>query len=163
MIADVYEPLARYRDEFRERFGTLTRGKFKELTERSGIDVRANQTLVAEIKKLQAQADSAHAKKTCYGCLMALGFTCLALAFVGVIVLDGIDGQTRGLCIVALVVGGVLGIAMIPMFNAAAKRLSMVEPYEVGVIALSPDVVAVNEDGALSLSTSLRTLAEIQG
>ena len=47
--------------------------------------------------------------------------------------------------------------------NAAAKRLSMVEPYEVGVIALSPDVVAVNEDGALSLSTSLRTLAEIQG
>ena len=124
MIADVYEPLARYRDEFRERFGTLTRGKFKELTARSGIDVRANQTLVAEIKKLQAQADSAHAKKTCYGCLMALGFTCLALAFVGVIVLDGIDGQTRGLCIVALVVGGVLGIAMIPMFNAAAKRLA---------------------------------------
>ena len=47
--------------------------------------------------------------------------------------------------------------------NAAAKRLGMAEPYEVGVIALSPDVVAVNEDGALSLATSLKTLAQTQG
>ena len=29
MIEDVYEPLARYRDEFRGKFATLTREKFK--------------------------------------------------------------------------------------------------------------------------------------
>ena len=50
MIEDVYEPLARYRDEFREKFATLAREKFDELTDRSGIDVAANRTLVAEIK-----------------------------------------------------------------------------------------------------------------
>ena len=33
MIEDVYEPLARYRDEFRQKFAALTREKFKELTE----------------------------------------------------------------------------------------------------------------------------------
>ena len=48
MIEDVYEPLARYRDEFREKFATLAREKFKELTDRSGVDVRANRALVAD-------------------------------------------------------------------------------------------------------------------
>ena len=55
MIEDVYEPLARYRDEFRKQFATLAREKFKELTERSGVDVKANRALVAEIKKLQRE------------------------------------------------------------------------------------------------------------
>ena len=63
MIEDVYEPLARYRDEFRQKFATLTREKFKELTARSGIDVRANRALVAEIKRLQKQADSAATRR----------------------------------------------------------------------------------------------------
>ena len=70
MIEDVYEPLARYRDEFQQKFATLTREKFKELTNRSGIDVGANRALVAEIKSLQLKADSAGTKKKCYGCLM---------------------------------------------------------------------------------------------
>ena len=57
MIDDVYEPLARYRDEFRKKFATLTREKFNELTKRSGVDVRANRALVVQIKKLQQQTD----------------------------------------------------------------------------------------------------------
>lgn len=47
--------------------------------------------------------------------------------------------------------------------NAAAKRLGMVAPYEVEHIALSPDVVVLNDEGGLSLSASLKTLAENQG
>ena len=74
MIEDVYEPLARYRDEFREKFATLAREKFKELADRSGVDVGANRALVAEIRKLRRKADSASVKKTCYGLLMAAGF-----------------------------------------------------------------------------------------
>ena len=53
MIEDVYEPLARYRDEFREKFATLARAAFKDLTTRSGVDVRANRALVAQIKRLR--------------------------------------------------------------------------------------------------------------
>ena len=125
MIEDVYEPLARYRDEFREKFATLTREKFKELTARSGVDVRANRALVAEVKRLQKQADSASTKKTCYGCLMALGFVGAVAALVGAIALNGEEGQ--GLCILGLIAGLALGIAMVPIFKAAVELLANLE------------------------------------
>ena len=44
--------------------------------------------------------------------------------------------------------------------NAAAARLGMETPAEVGTLALSPDIVAVNEDGALSLSGTVKNLAK---
>lgn len=44
--------------------------------------------------------------------------------------------------------------------NAAAKRLGMSAPVEVGTLALSPDVVVTDADGALSLSGSAQVLAE---
>ena len=62
MIEDVYEPLARYRDEFRQKFATLAREKFNELAQKSNVDVRANRALVGEIKALQAEADSASSR-----------------------------------------------------------------------------------------------------
>ena len=127
MIEDVYEPLARYRDEFRKKFATLTREKFKELTTRSGIDVRANRALVAEIKRLQAEADSASTKKTCYGCLMAIGFVGAVAALIGAIATNGTDRQTQGMCILGIVAGLALGIVMIPLFNAVAELLASLE------------------------------------
>ena len=127
MIEDVYEPLARYRDEFRKLFATLAREKFKELTERSGVDVKANRALVAEIKKLQREADSASTKKSCYGWLMAVGFVGAVAALIGAVATDGTDSETHGLCILGIVAGLVLGIAMIPLFNAVAKLFSSLE------------------------------------
>lgn len=127
MIEDVYEPLARYRDEFRKQFATLAREKFKELTERSGVDVKANRALVAEIKKLQREADSASTKKSCYGWLMAVGFVGAAAALVGAVATDGTDSETHGLCILGTVAGLALGIAMIPLFNAVAKLFASLE------------------------------------
>ena len=127
MIEDVYEPLARYRDEFRKKFATLTREKFKELTERSGVDVKSNRALVAQIKKLQEKADSASTKKTCYGCLMAVGFICAVAALIGAMATSGADKQTLGLCILGIVAGLVLGIAMIPLFNTVAKQIASLE------------------------------------
>ncbi len=124
MTEDVYEPLARYRDEFREKFAALTREKFKELTDRSGIDVGANRRLVAKIKKLQGEADSASTRKTCCGCLMAVGFVCAAAAIIGAIATSDVDSETQGLCLIGIVAGLVLGIAMIPPFNAAARLLT---------------------------------------
>ncbi len=124
MIEDVYEPLARYRDEFRQKFAKLAREKFKELTDRSGIDVRANRALVAEIRHLQRQADSAGTKKTCYGCLMAVGFVCAALALIGMLAMNGPDKQAQGVCVLGIVAGLALGIVMIPLFNAVAELLA---------------------------------------
>ena len=123
MIDDVYEPLARYRDEFREKFSSLTREKFKELTQQSNVDVRANRGLVKEIKALQAKADSASAKKTFYGWLMALGFIGAAAALVGILATGDSDPETCSACVLGIVAGIVLGIAMIPLYNAASKLL----------------------------------------
>ena len=127
MIDDIYEPLARYRDEFRQKFATLTREKFKELTERSGVDVKANRALVAEVKKLQREAGSASTKKSCYGCLMAVGFAGAVAALVGAVSTSGTDSETQGLCVLGIVAGLVLGIAMIPLFTAAAKLFANLE------------------------------------
>ena len=110
MTEDVYEPLARYRDEFRERFATLAREKFKELAKRSGVNVGANRALVAEIKKLEREADSTSSKKSCYGCLMAIGFVVAAAALIGAIAADGSDSETKGMCIVGIIAGLVFGV-----------------------------------------------------
>ena len=127
MTEDVYEPLARYRDEFRQKFATLTREKFKELTVRSGVDVKANRALVAEIKRLQQQADSASTKKTCYGCLMTVGFVGAVAALIGAMAMNGTDSETQGACILGVIAGLALGIAMIPLFSAVAKLLASLE------------------------------------
>lgn len=47
--------------------------------------------------------------------------------------------------------------------NQAVKRLGMAAPYEVGTIALSPDVVATEADGALSLSGTIKNVVGTQG
>ncbi len=121
MIEDVYEPLSRYQDEFREKFATLAREKFKELTERSGVDVAANRALVAEIKGLQGRADSASSKKSRCGCLMALGFIGAVAALLGAV---NTGGQSQLLCILGMIAGAVLGAAMIAPFRASAELLS---------------------------------------
>ncbi len=124
MIEDVYEPLARYRDEFRRKFAELARRKFEELTRESGVDVRANRALVGEIKVLQGKADSASAKKTCYGWLMALAFIGAAGAAAWAFMMDGPDPVVHDRCIAGAVAGACLGIAMIPLYRAAARLLA---------------------------------------
>lgn len=47
--------------------------------------------------------------------------------------------------------------------NAAVKRLHMVAPAEVGTLALEPDVVAIDENGALSFSGTVKNVVGIQG
>ena len=78
-VEDVYEPLSRYRDEFRARHAELTRAKFAELAEASHVDVRQNRRLSAEVERLEKLADSA------LGRLWLLGLLCLLL-FGGAVV-----------------------------------------------------------------------------
>ena len=46
--------------------------------------------------------------------------------------------------------------------NSAAKRLGMTAPYEVGTLALSPDVVATDANGSLSLSGTVKNVVGTQ-
>ena len=128
MIEDVYEPLARYRDEFREKFASLVREKFNELTQKSGVDVNANRALVKEINSLQAEADSAGSTKSCWGCLMTLAFVVAAIGLVVAVVADDmVTPATQGWCILGMVIGAALGCLMIPLYNAASKRLEKLQ------------------------------------
>ncbi len=127
MIEDVYEPLARYRDEFREKFSALVREKFKELTLQSKVDVRANRVLVREIKTLSSKADSASAKKTFYGWMMALGFIGAAAALLGIVATGDADPETCSACVLGLLAGLALGIAMIAPYKSASRHLAKLQ------------------------------------
>jgi len=124
-MEDVYEPLARYRDEFRDTFSRLTLDKFRELTEASGVDVAANRQKVLEIKALQVQADSAHTKKVCSGCLIALGF--IAAVGLGFWAMQA-EGDPRAIYgYMGALLGVVLGIGFIPLYRSAAELLANLE------------------------------------
>lgn len=137
MIEDIYEPLARYRDEFRAKFDALAREKFDELTRRSGVDIPANRRLVGQIKQLRGRAASARIKERCWGCLMALGFLAGVVALVGAIATHGSDPDAHRGFILGTVTGLALGIALIPLFNAAASLVSRLEAEIVKKIGLA--------------------------
>ncbi len=123
MIDDVYEPLARYRDEFRGKFSALAREKFKELTERSGVDVRANRALVGEIKKLQAAADSAGSKKRWCGALMAIAILGAIAALAANFFVDAMPPAARKLLMPGALALLGFALALLPLFRAASRRL----------------------------------------
>lgn len=81
MIEDVYEPLAKYRDEFRERFLGFVQETWRDLTERSHVDIAANRKTCAEIDRLEAQLAHVRTVRTW---LLALGVIGLLIAaFIG--------------------------------------------------------------------------------
>ena len=63
MIEDIYEPLIRYRDEFREKFSRLTKEKFQELLEKSQVDWEENRRLNQKIAATNAELESFKNKK----------------------------------------------------------------------------------------------------
>lgn len=83
MIEDVYEPLAKYRDEFRESFARRTREKFLELTERSGVDVAANRRLVARVRALEEKVRRVNLRRFLFGLLAVLCLVGVVAALVG--------------------------------------------------------------------------------
>lgn len=122
MTDDVYEPLSRYRDEFREKFARLTREKFAELTERSGVDVAANRRQVALIKALDARLSRARFKRTLLCILMIIGF---AGALVGGFLATRADADetVRSIAPLVAVFGVVLGVGMAILFAKAGKAV----------------------------------------
>ena len=121
MIEDVYEPLARYRDDFKAKFAALTRAKFKELTTASGIDVAANRRLIALIHELERKVESASGKKTLLGLGVALFFLAALACLVVFFLLEGNPNRISWLlgCLAGLLLGG----ALIPSFRRALRLI----------------------------------------
>ncbi|MBO5959499.1 MAG: hypothetical protein J6Q65_05205, partial [Lentisphaeria bacterium] len=81
---DIYEPLSRYRDEFREKFDRLAIEKFEKLLAESGVDEKKNRRLIREILRLKAEKDAAASRHRFYVFLNTLF---IALIIVSVIAL----------------------------------------------------------------------------
>ena len=109
MTEDIYEPLARYRDEFKEKFARLTAEKFEELKERSQVDEQANAALVSEIRQLSEKLDTEKSKRALWGTLSVFSGL-LIFAGAGAAVYGFIEREslTKDL-IIGLVAGGIAG------------------------------------------------------
>ena len=71
-MEDVYEPLQKYRDEFRVKFAQLTAKAFDRLTRASGVDVAANAGLVAKIRSLERRIARERSVRQWKGFLVSL-------------------------------------------------------------------------------------------
>lgn len=127
MIEDVYEPLARYRDEFRDRFAELTLEKFRELTETSGVDVEANRKTVSQVKSLQRQAKAVRTKKFWLGFLMALGFLAAVGCGIAAFCLYQEDDELAMILGGGALIGLVVGIVCISPFRRLKEKLAALE------------------------------------
>ncbi len=85
MREDIYEPLSRYRDEFREKFAGLTAEKFEELKTLSGIDEESNRLLVETIKKLSVRKEKTENRRAMWGTLSFLAGLAAAAGIIAVI------------------------------------------------------------------------------
>lgn len=74
MIEDVYDPLSRYRDEFKGRFTALAKGKFFSLVEQSGVDIDANRRQVAAVHALEDSISSKRKKRAFSGILTTISY-----------------------------------------------------------------------------------------
>ena len=107
MIEDVYDPLLRYRNEFAAKFSQLSLEKFRELVEKSGIDVQENRKTIAEIKKLTSQANFAKGKLTLCSIVIFLAI-CVFIAGLVWMYYNYQRDITNG--VIALIISGIITI-----------------------------------------------------
>ncbi len=125
MIEDVYEPLARYRDEFKEKFAQLTREKFQSLTEKSGIDVDANRQLVGQTRKLERKASSHRFKKTWLTVLMLIGF--VGCAILAACAFSAADSASMWAQILGALAGLAIGGLTVSPLKSVSRSLAKTE------------------------------------
>lgn len=85
MTEDIYEPVDRYRDEFRERFARHTADLFESLVRDSGVDERANADTVRRLRELETAVAEAKTSngwwKAARIAAVVVGAGCLVAAF----------------------------------------------------------------------------------
>ena len=124
MIEDVYEPLARSRDEFKDRFAQLARERFEALVAASGIDVDANRRTVREIKALKEKAAAAGSRKFWFGLLMTLAFVVAAGAIAVALLRKDADPSLAQTGLVVFGVALTFALILISPYRKAAAWLA---------------------------------------
>lgn len=126
MIEDVYEPLARYRDEFKAKFRELAVARFEELVETSGVDVEANRKLVKEIHALEDAAGRVRIRSLASLIGIVLGF--LTAICAGIFCYcAGFEPPAGHWALGVGLAGLAVGILCIGPFRRAQKRLFELE------------------------------------
>ena len=127
MIEDVYEPLEEYRKVFRDRFSTLAKEKFKELTVLSKVDVVANRGEVKIIRKLESALRRAKLWRFLIGFLMLVSFA----GAVAAVVAEFAEGFLEGSQVWQVAAGGAaalaLGIWMIFVYRRSSAKVKALE------------------------------------
>ncbi|MGN0846966.1 MAG: MAG1210 family protein [Kiritimatiellia bacterium] len=123
MVEDVYEPLAKYRDEFKDKFARLVREKFRALLKRSGVDADRNRALVAQVRTLEREAEAQSSAKSRCGCLAA--FSALVAVAGGFAwgQQDQFQQSILQYCVPAVVCGAALFVWLMTRRARAAERL----------------------------------------
>ena len=113
MIETVYEPLKRYRDEFKGNFAQHTREAFETLLAESEVDSSENGRLITAIDRLEERIRQKEGSKSGWGCL-STGLIVVAICaflFAGYLffgedgVADDPDGEKITLALSALGIG----------------------------------------------------------
>lgn len=132
MIAqDVYEPLSRYRDEFRGKFADAAAREFDGLTRKSGVDAEANRKLVGEIRRVADELASAK-KRRAWRCffVVVLGLAAAACIVLGGMAAFGGDFNAQATAIAAGTLVGVAALLVklaIPAYKKCAEEVRQKE------------------------------------
>ena len=92
---DIYEPLAGYRDEFKDAFHKAASEKFEELVAKSGIDVGANRKLAATVAALEKELARRVSRRDWLHAVLWIGGILAALSGGGLVasVAEAIDSS----------------------------------------------------------------------
>lgn len=123
MIEDVYEPLAAYRDEFREKFSRLTREKFEALSAASNVDVAANREQTKKVYAIEKALRKAKGKRILLAFLMALGFVGGVVGLYISGTQENLAEETKKLIMAAGAISLVFGVLSAIFFTKAGKAV----------------------------------------
>ena len=104
MIEDIYEPLEKYRNEFKEKFFRTANDTFEDFVLKSGIDIRANQKTVADINKNIARKDSLEFRRGIMYFFVVICWCVLlgALGYGAYILIEDVNKKHIGIVIAVL-------------------------------------------------------------
>lgn len=115
MIDEIYEPLDRFANEFKETFSRLTSETFERLKKQSGVDEDANVVLCRKIKKLQEKKKESNSRKSLFTTLIVL--VCILCVFlIGFCFAAGADQTASPAKTGYKVIGAMLGFGVLLVY-----------------------------------------------
>lgn len=115
MIDEIYEPLDRFANEFKEKFSRLTSETFERLKKQSGVDENANVALCRKIKKLQAKKEESDSRKSMFIMLIVFA-SILALFLIGYCFVTGTSQTASSAQTSYKMIGAIVGLVLVLIY-----------------------------------------------